>query len=125
MSILWISLYRNNYSSILYIYVHTDFWHYACSGYMAPEYAFNGIFSTKSDIFSFGITVLEIISGKKSTGFNHENIEGLTLIGHVSLKMLHCFSELVSCQNLKKIIIITECFLVFLGMGIAKRRKAI
>ncbi|GMN75020.1 hypothetical protein TIFTF001_052506 [Ficus carica] len=51
-------------------------------GYMAPEYAFNGIFSTKSDIFSFGITVLEIVSGKRSTGFNHENIEGLTLIGH-------------------------------------------
>jgi serine/threonine protein kinase len=35
---------------------------------MPPEYAMNGIFSVKSDIFSFGVLVLEIISGKKSRG---------------------------------------------------------
>ena len=62
---------------------------------MAPEYAFNGVFSTKSDVFSFGIMVLEIVSGKRSTSFYHENVVGLTLIGHVSLKMLHCFFRLV------------------------------
>ncbi|KAM6553572.1 hypothetical protein CsatB_014334 [Cannabis sativa] len=50
-------------------------------GYMAPEYAFDGLFSIKSDVFSFGILVLEIVSGKKSRGFHHEN-NGLTLIGH-------------------------------------------
>ncbi|KAL5548137.1 hypothetical protein UlMin_003368 [Ulmus minor] len=50
-------------------------------GYMAPEYAFDGLFSIKSDVFSFGILVLEIVSGKKSRGFHHEN-HGLTLIGH-------------------------------------------
>ncbi|XP_054819551.1 G-type lectin S-receptor-like serine/threonine-protein kinase At4g03230 [Prosopis cineraria] len=38
-------------------------------GYMAPEYALDGLFSVKSDIFSFGVVVLEIISGKKNTGF--------------------------------------------------------
>ena len=54
-----------------------------CSGYMAPEYAIHGIFSTKSDVFSFGTLVLEIVSGKKSRGFHYEN-HGLTLIGHVS-----------------------------------------
>ncbi|PON82261.1 S-receptor-like serine/threonine-protein kinase [Trema orientale] len=50
-------------------------------GYMAPEYAFDGLFSIKSDVFSFGILVLEIISGKRSRGFYYEN-HGLTLIGH-------------------------------------------
>ncbi|KMZ73110.1 S-locus receptor kinase (SRK) [Zostera marina] len=34
-------------------------------GYMSPEYAMNGIFSPKSDVFSFGVLLLEIISGKK------------------------------------------------------------
>ncbi|KAF3453568.1 hypothetical protein FNV43_RR04008 [Rhamnella rubrinervis] len=50
-------------------------------GYMAPEYAFDGQFSTKSDVFSFGILMLEIISGKKSRGFHHQN-QGMTLIGY-------------------------------------------
>ena len=54
------------------------------SGYMAPEYAFEGLFSIKSDVFSFGVLVLEIISGKKSRGFTQEK-PGLTLIGHVSV----------------------------------------
>ena len=39
-----------------------------CSGYMSPEYAMNGIFSVKSDVFSFGVLVLEIISGKRNKG---------------------------------------------------------
>ncbi|KAF3954336.1 hypothetical protein CMV_020305 [Castanea mollissima] len=38
-------------------------------GYMAPEYAMEGIFSIKSDIFSFGVILLEIIIGKKNNGF--------------------------------------------------------
>jgi len=37
----------------------------ACSGYMSPEYALDGLFSVKSDVFSFGVVLLEIISGKK------------------------------------------------------------
>ncbi|KAJ9563226.1 hypothetical protein OSB04_008386, partial [Centaurea solstitialis] len=32
-------------------------------GYMSPEYAGNGIFSVKSDVFSFGVLMLEIVSG--------------------------------------------------------------
>ncbi|CAL9053766.1 unnamed protein product [Musa banksii] len=37
-------------------------------GYMSPEYAMDGIFSVKSDVFSFGVLVLEIVSGKKNRG---------------------------------------------------------
>ncbi|XP_015897056.2 uncharacterized protein LOC107430690 isoform X2 [Ziziphus jujuba] len=50
-------------------------------GYMAPEYAFDGQFSIKSDVFSFGILMLEIISGKRSRGYHYHN-HGVTLIGY-------------------------------------------
>ncbi|KAK7391008.1 hypothetical protein VNO78_19286 [Psophocarpus tetragonolobus] len=47
-------------------------------GYMAPEYAMHGQFSVKSDVFSFGVLVLEIVSGQKNNSFSHgDNIEDL------------------------------------------------
>jgi serine/threonine protein kinase len=58
----------------------------SCSGYMAPEYATDGLFSVKSDVFSFGVLLLEIISGKKSKGFYHPD-HSLSLIGHVVFKV--------------------------------------
>ncbi|KAH7660846.1 S-receptor-like serine/threonine-protein kinase protein [Dioscorea alata] len=38
-------------------------------GYMAPEYALDGVFSMKSDVFSFGVLILEIISGQRNRVF--------------------------------------------------------
>ncbi|XP_027154842.1 cysteine-rich receptor-like protein kinase 10 [Coffea eugenioides] len=38
-------------------------------GYMAPEYPLHGLFSVKSGVFSFGVLVLEILSGKKNSQF--------------------------------------------------------
>ncbi|MED6180567.1 hypothetical protein PIB30_011328 [Stylosanthes scabra] len=35
-------------------------------GYIAPEYASNGHFSIKSDVFSFGVLLLEIVSGRRN-----------------------------------------------------------
>ncbi|KAI9124297.1 hypothetical protein K1719_005597 [Acacia pycnantha] len=47
-------------------------------GYMSPEYVKFGLFSEKSDVFSFGVIVLEIISGKNinSHGESHESQYG-------------------------------------------------
>jgi serine/threonine protein kinase len=53
------------------------------SGYMSPEYALEGLFSIKSDVFSFGVLLLEIVSGKKNTGFYQHDC--LHLIGYVSI----------------------------------------
>ncbi|KAI6703892.1 hypothetical protein NL676_013028 [Syzygium grande] len=49
-------------------------------GYMAPEYAMEGRFSEKSDVFSFGILLLEIVSGRQNTSFNEED-QSLSLLG--------------------------------------------
>lgn len=59
------------------------------SGYMSPEYALDGVFSIKSDVFSFGVLLLEIVSGKKNTSFYHSN--SLNLLGHVSDKLFPIF----------------------------------
>ncbi|KAL7185678.1 hypothetical protein ACSBR2_027602 [Camellia fascicularis] len=50
-------------------------------GYMSPEYALDGLFSVKSDVFSFGVIVLEIVSGKRNTGF-YQSKEALNLLGY-------------------------------------------
>jgi hypothetical protein len=50
---------------------------------MAPEYAIDGLFSIKSDVFSFGVLLLEIISGKKNRAHNYQERDQ-NLIGYVS-----------------------------------------
>lgn len=39
------------------------------SGYMSEEYAMQNIFSDKSDVFSFGVLILEIITGQRNLDF--------------------------------------------------------
>uniref|UniRef100_A0A6N2L1J1 Protein kinase domain-containing protein n=1 Tax=Salix viminalis TaxID=40686 RepID=A0A6N2L1J1_SALVM len=42
-------------------------------GYMSPEYAMEGLYSMKSDVFSYGVLVLEIISGRKNNDYYDES----------------------------------------------------
>ncbi|KAK1325922.1 Receptor-like serine/threonine-protein kinase SD1-8 [Acorus calamus] len=50
-------------------------------GYMSPEYALNGLFSEKSDVFSFGVITLEIVTGKRSTGL-YPYKQSINLLGY-------------------------------------------
>ncbi|PON53023.1 S-receptor-like serine/threonine-protein kinase, partial [Parasponia andersonii] len=56
-------------------------------GYMSPEYAVDGKFSVKSDVFSFGVLLLEIVSGKRNRRFSHPD-HNHNLLGHVSEKTM-------------------------------------
>ncbi|KAK2991007.1 hypothetical protein RJ640_005489 [Escallonia rubra] len=42
---------------------------YNCSGYMSPKYARHGHFSVNSDVFTFGVLVLEVASDQKNNCF--------------------------------------------------------
>ncbi|KAF7849315.1 hypothetical protein BT93_L0985 [Corymbia citriodora subsp. variegata] len=50
-------------------------------GYMSPEYDIHGLYSIKSDVFSFGVVVLEIVSRQRNRGFNHPG-NHLSLLGY-------------------------------------------
>ncbi|CAL5341850.1 unnamed protein product [Camellia sinensis] len=50
-------------------------------GYMSPEYAVDGLFSIKSDVFSFGVMVLEIVCGTRNRGIVHPD-HHFNLLGH-------------------------------------------
>nr|AFK46444.1 unknown [Medicago truncatula] len=49
-------------------------------GYISPEYAARGFFSVKSDVFSFGVIILETITGKKNREYSDHH--DLDLLGY-------------------------------------------
>jgi len=51
-------------------------------GYIPPEYAFHGVCSIKSDVFSFGVLTLEIISSKRTAQFYDYNGKLYNLISY-------------------------------------------
>lgn len=61
---------------------------------MAPEYAMEGLYSIKSDVFSFGVLVIEMITGRRNAGF-HFSSHAPTLLAYVSNSLLgrYCFSS--------------------------------
>ncbi|KAG6651689.1 hypothetical protein CIPAW_06G130200, partial [Carya illinoinensis] len=66
-------------------------------GYMSPEYAMEGLYSIKSDVFSFGVLLLEIVSGKKNTGFyNHGSLNLLRYVcSFCTLLFFHGFTLII------------------------------
>ncbi|CAO2175965.1 unnamed protein product [Urochloa humidicola] len=52
-------------------------------GYMSPEYAYWGHVSTKSDIFSFGVIVLEMVTGLRNNSAYNDTSDSVSVLSHV------------------------------------------
>uniref|UniRef100_A0A2N9EZK0 non-specific serine/threonine protein kinase n=1 Tax=Fagus sylvatica TaxID=28930 RepID=A0A2N9EZK0_FAGSY len=77
-------------------------------GYMSPEYAVHGKYSIKSDVFSFGVLILEIVSGKKNRGFCHPE-NHLNLLGHawrlwIEDRAIELIDDLVGAFTLSEVL---------------------
>ena len=58
---------------------------------MAPEYEMEGLISIKSDIYSFIILMLEVVSGKKNSAFFHpECAQNLSSYVRISPSYVSC-----------------------------------
>ena len=60
-------------------------------GHIAPEYLFTGQSSEKTDVFGFGILLLELITGQRAIDFGRSsNQRGLVLLELVRCNVLVC-----------------------------------
>ncbi|KAL5993048.1 hypothetical protein ACLOJK_013968 [Asimina triloba] len=55
-------------------------------GYLAPEYAENGIVSVRTDVYSFGVVLLQLISGRNVINGNQEEQNQSLLQWHLQLQ---------------------------------------
>lgn len=59
-------------------------------GHIAPEYLSTGKFSEKNDVFGYGITLLELVSGERAIDLSRlEDDEEVLLIDHVPCLTIH------------------------------------
>ncbi|GJR67695.1 leucine-rich repeat receptor protein kinase EMS1 [Tanacetum coccineum] len=56
-------------------------------GYIPPEYGQSWRSTTRGDVYSFGVILLELATGKEPTGLEFKDIEGGNLVGWVSEKI--------------------------------------
>lgn len=68
-------------------------------GYLAPEYASSGKLTEKSDVFSFGVMLLELITGSRPVNKNMED----SLVDWVCYKLLSLIYLLSVWHNITTI----------------------
>ncbi|CAI9759434.1 unnamed protein product [Fraxinus pennsylvanica] len=74
----------------------------AAFGYMAPEYITTGRFTEKSDVYAFGVIILQVLSGKrKLASLTRLAAEAGKLEDFVDLKLKGKFSESEAAQLAK------------------------
>ena len=53
---------------------------------MSPEYAYWGHVSTKSDMFSFGVIVLEMVTGRRNNSAYNDTSDSVSVLSLVSAR---------------------------------------
>ncbi|XP_011043949.1 PREDICTED: probable receptor-like serine/threonine-protein kinase At5g57670 isoform X2 [Populus euphratica] len=57
-------------------------------GHLAPEYYMHGIVDEKTDVFAFGVFLLEIISGRKPVDGSHQSIHAKPILNQGEIEKL-------------------------------------
>lgn len=71
---------------------------------MAPEYAMRGHYSIKSDVFSFGVLILEIVTGRKNN-VSYDSEQSVDLLSLVStsgeISYYKLYTQVMCCINIR------------------------
>ncbi|GMY12468.1 probable LRR receptor-like serine/threonine-protein kinase At3g47570 [Fagus crenata] len=98
-------------------------------GYTPPEYGLGNEVSTKGDVYSYGILLLEMITGKRPTnsvfegGLNLHNYAGMALPNRVmevvDPKLLNNIDEVIGNPNRSPTNRTEECLISMINVGVA------
>ncbi|MCL7044220.1 hypothetical protein MKW94_001876 [Papaver nudicaule] len=68
-------------------------------GYMSPEYQLNGIATQKSDVYAFGVVILELLSGEEPVKFKFDKENGQ----YRSVSVIETAKEAIGSEDFERI----------------------